>query len=126
MIRQMKMNEEVKTALRMVCVSPDSLLRIHNPSPEPTEVVTIDKALGFLSKEGFKLAFDTLARAPNVTIFVSIPCAGGCDFNQGVNWYKGPSTREKIIQHWADFERLWNQLERLLREHAKPVTAIRQ
>ena len=109
----------------LLCASADSDLIKYNPFPGDTQVIAITQEDDFLSPKGYQKALDACKRK-NACIMASLPCTGGCGFNQGVNWYRGESTRAKIREHWVLFEKLWKQLERLLAELKFPIPLINE
>ena len=91
------------------CCGSDS--RIGRLAPPDCEVVrlTIDDDVS--SEAGLAKALAAVSDPSIPTLlFVSLPCTGGSPYTR-INWHKGPGTREKILQHRADFTVLWGSFE---------------
>ena len=53
-------------------------------------------------------------RSSNCQIWYSSPCTGGCSFNNGINWAKGSEyTRNLILWHWKNHDRMWCGFKRV-------------
>ena len=74
---------------------------------------TIEKLLNLISKH-------EASKTGNVLLWAAMPCTGGSAWNR-FNWQKGTkNTKNKIINHWKLFHRMWRSFDIV----AKFVTAL--
>ena len=107
----------------LLCTEPDSLMQRHNPFEGHARVhdITIDD--DFTSEKGYLKVKNLILDNPRVAVVASFPCTGGCTFNSGINLVN-PKCWPKIKAHWALFNKLWKQYDRLCDEVREQVGVI--
>ena len=98
----------------LLCTEPDSLMVRHNPFGDQCKIVEITEHDDFTSETGYQKVVDAL-RGPNVVIFASLPCTGGSPWQ--IPNKKHPACRRLIAKHHKLFNKLFEQLLRLYRDH---------
>ena len=104
-----------KWTIILLCTEPNSRMHRHNPFPGECKIVEITKEDDFTSESGYNKVVEAL-RGPNVVLFASLPCTGGCPW-QLVN-RKHPGCRRLLEKHHRLFDMLFGNLLRLTREFA--------
>ena len=83
-------------------------------------VVVITEEDDINSEYGQQKAINAIKR-PGDVLWHSQPCTGGCPW-QRVNMKRGGKTKDKILQHWSKFRKIWASFE-IIAEHALNIGA---
>ena len=107
--------------LTEACCGAESLLGQATLASQGCTVVRITESDDFTTDAGVRRAIHSITR-PQDGVWVSMPCAGGCRY-QEVSFVKWESARRKMINHWILFRRMKRSLIKLL-EHCHRIGAL--